>query len=163
MEGHDEGVSGFESTRANALKVDTSNDLTRSQVASNFSYPMPKPGSGDKAAQDTDSTGSGSLIREMSQDRGSSTPEESFRNNGLAQTEPMETSNASNPTTILFDLNSMPEEEPVEQGLAKDMCDLSLKLSTPATLELSHPICPTGIPPKSQGDNAVTMREESAH
>lgn len=53
---------------------DTSTEHTRSQVASNHSAPMPNPDSGERAYHEPDPRSSGSAIKEMSKDRGSSIP-----------------------------------------------------------------------------------------
>lgn len=112
--------------------------------------------------QEAEPTGSGTIRREQAHDRGSTSPENPLPTVGREHHDPMETSIATHPTTIIFDLNAMSEAEPEEQGFVQDMCDLSLNLTDPTLPDMIHPSYPTALSPPQEAEE-VLMRKEADH
>lgn len=124
-------------------KGNTNVDLTQIQAASNHTHPLPYHGSGgnNTIMQEANHTASGT------QQGGILKPSEARAQTSLSlkgeQAEIVETSLATYPKTIFFDLNAMRDVEAEEQGYAQEMCDLSLNLTVPAPTEQHH----SNIPP----------------
>lgn len=141
-------ILGF-SQYGQTYQGDTNSDNITSQAASNNSNPVPEPATEDKANLNPEPEGSISEIRTTPNNREESSNEEPNHAYGADQTKQMDTSNMSSPTTIMFDLNSTPEEDQGDYDLSQEICDLSLKLSVPVASAQEQ----NSIPPEDEAES----------
>lgn len=129
----DEGDPGVHSRLFQCGKTgqgDNISDNITSQAASNNSDTVPQPYEGGCPNTNPEPLGSDSEFRDIREESSNQEPKQSH---GADDTDQVESSFVSTPTTIMFDLNSASEEDEGDQGLTREICDLSLNLAIPMT------------------------------